>query len=62
MKTKQVCDVCGSDNILQQISFMTNPNDDVQFDQDGTSWEWDDFHYCIACGDTCHTKLKHERI
>lgn len=56
MIPKEVCDVCGSDDILQQISFMANPNNPNITCQLPDTWEWDDFYYCNTCEDTCIPK------
>jgi hypothetical protein len=55
MTNKEVCATCGSDNILQRVTFMTNPNAPRHVMLED-NWEWDDFYYCEDCEDTCDPK------
>lgn len=56
----QVCDRCGSSDVLQQISYMVNPNT-YEGDVSDSDSLWEDYAICNFCNRECDltTKVVH---
>ncbi len=50
----QVCNVCGSNDVRQSISFMVNPNTYKGIIVEDCYPRWEDYSYCVHCSDECH--------
>ena len=47
------CRDCGSDDILQEIAFMANPNTFNGETLGMRDPQWQDYYYCNVCEDEC---------